>query len=109
VLNQDYIRTARAKGLTERTVVMRHAFRNALIPMTTLVAFDFAALIGGAVITERVFAWSGMGNLFINSLSRVDLNPVMGFFLITGTLAIFFNIVADLVYTLLDPRIRVNA
>jgi peptide/nickel transport system permease protein len=109
VLNQDYIRTARAKGLTERTVVMRHAFRNALIPMTTLVAFDFAGLIGGAVITERVFAWSGMGNLFVSSLSRVDLNPVMGFFLITGTLAIFFNIVADLVYTLLDPRIRVNA
>jgi peptide/nickel transport system permease protein len=109
VLNQDYIRTARAKGLTERTVIMRHAFRNALIPLTTLVAFDFAAVIGGAVITERVFAWSGMGNLFISSLSRVDLNPVMGFFLITGTLAIFFNIVADLVYTLLDPRIRVNA
>jgi peptide/nickel transport system permease protein len=109
VLNQDYIRTARAKGLTERTVVMRHAFRNALIPLTTLVAFDFAAVIGGAVITERVFAWSGMGNLFISSLARVDLNPVMGFFLITGTLAIFFNIVADLVYTLLDPRIRVNA
>jgi peptide/nickel transport system permease protein len=109
VMNQDYIRTARAKGLTERTVIMRHGFRNALIPITTLVAFDFAAVIGGAVITERVFAWSGMGNLFISALSRVDLNPVMGFFLITGTLAIFFNIVADLVYTLLDPRIRVNA
>lgn len=108
VMNQDYIRTARAKGLSERTVVMRHAFRNSLIPLTTLVAFDFAGLIGGAVITERVFAWSGMGNLFVNSLSRVDLNPVMGFFLITGALAIFFNIVADLVYTLLDPRIRVN-
>lgn len=108
VMNQDYIRTARAKGLTERTVIMRHGFRNALIPITTLVAFDFAAVIGGAVITERVFAWSGMGNLFISALSRVDLNPVMGFFLITGTLAIFFNIVADLAYTLLDPRIRVN-
>lgn len=109
VMNQDYIRTARAKGLTERTVIMRHGFRNALIPITTLVAFDFAAVIGGAVITERVFAWSGMGNLFISALSRVDLNPVMGFFLITGTLAIFFNIVADVLYTLLDPRIRVNA
>lgn len=108
VMNQDYIRTARAKGLTERTVVMRHAFRNALIPLTTLVAFDFAAVIGGAVITERVFAWTGMGTLFVNSLTRVDLNPVMGFFLITGTLAVFFNLVADVVYTLLDPRIRVN-
>lgn len=108
VMNQDYIRTARAKGLSERTVVMRHAFRNALIPLTTLVAFDFAAVIGGAVITERVFAWTGMGTLFVNSLTRVDLNPVMGFFLITGTLAVFFNLVADVVYTLLDPRIRVS-
>jgi peptide/nickel transport system permease protein len=108
VMNQDYIRTARAKGLTERTVVMRHAFRNALIPLTTLVAFDFAAVIGGAVITERVFAWTGMGTLFVSSLTRVDLNPVMGFFLITGTLAVFFNLVADVVYTLLDPRIRVD-
>lgn len=109
VMNQDFIRTARAKGLTERTVVMRHAFRNAMIPLTTLVAFDFAGIIGGAVITERVFGWSGMGSLFVASLARVDVNPVMGFFLITGTVAVFFNLVADIVYTLLDPRIRVSA
>jgi peptide/nickel transport system permease protein len=108
VMNQDFIRTARAKGLTERTVIMRHAFRNAMIPLTTLVAFDFAGIIGGAVITERVFGWSGMGSLFVSSLARVDVNPVMGFFLITGTVAVVFNLVADLVYTLLDPRIRVN-
>ena len=108
VLNQDFIRTARAKGLNERTVVMRHAFRNAMIPLTTLVAFDFAGVIGGAVITEKVFAWSGMGSLFVESLRRVDVNPVMGFFLITGTVAILFNLIADIVYTLLDPRIRVN-
>ena len=69
VMNQDYVRTARAKGLTERTVVVRHAFRNALIPITTLMAFDFGGLIGGAVITETVFGWQGMGRLFVNALA----------------------------------------
>lgn len=108
IMNQDYIRTARAKGLPERTVVMRHAFRNTMIPLTTLVAFDFAGVIGGAVITERVFSWSGMGSLFIEGLRRVDVNTVMGFFLITGTVALLFNLLADIVYSLLDPRIRVN-
>ena len=106
IMNQDFIRTARAKGLNERTVVMRHAFRNSLIPMTTLVAFDFAGIVGGAVITETVFGWSGMGLLFVDSLKRVDLNPVMGFFLITSLVAVLFNLIADIVYSLLDPRIR---
>jgi peptide/nickel transport system permease protein len=108
VLNQDYIRTARAKGLTERTVMVRHAFRNALIPIATIIAFDIGALIGGAVITERVFAWTGMGALFQNGLDRVDPNPVMAFFLVTGTLAVVFNLIADLVYAALDPRIRIS-
>lgn len=109
IMNQDYIRTARAKGLTERTVVMRHAFRNALIPLATLVAFDIGALIGGAIITEAVFAFSGMGQLFIQALLASDPNPVMGVFLITGILALVFNLVADLVYSVLDPRVRVKA
>ncbi|HET8795943.1 MAG TPA: ABC transporter permease [Arthrobacter sp.] len=109
IMNQDYIRTARAKGLTERTVVMRHAFRNALIPLATLVAFDIGALIGGAIITEAVFAFSGMGQLFIQALNASDPNPVMGVFLITGILALVFNLVADLVYSVLDPRVRVKA
>ncbi|MCU1440220.1 MAG: transporter permease [Rhodoglobus sp.] len=108
VMNQDYIRTARAKGLTERTVVVRHAFRNALIPIATIVAFDIGGIIGGAVITERVFGWTGMGQLFQNGLDHVDPNPVMAFFLVTGGLAIFFNLIADLVYAGLDPRIRVS-
>jgi peptide/nickel transport system permease protein len=108
VMNQDYIRTARAKGLTERTVLVRHAFRNAMIPIATIVAFDVGAIIGGAVITERVFAWTGMGSLFVNGLDRVDPNPVMAFFLVTGALAIFFNLVADLAYAALDPRIRLS-
>ncbi|WP_199422384.1 ABC transporter permease [Actinotalea solisilvae] len=109
VLNQDYIRTARAKGLTERTVVMRHAFRNALIPLATIIPLDIAAILSGAVITERIFGWTGMGNLFITSLNGDDPYPVMGFFLVTGTVAVLANLVADLVYAGLDPRIRVNA
>jgi peptide/nickel transport system permease protein len=108
VMNQDYIRTARAKGLTNRTVVVRHAFRNALIPIATIVAFDIGGIIGGAVITERVFGWSGMGALFQNGLDHVDPNPVMAFFLVTGGLAILFNLIADLAYVGLDPRIRVS-
>ncbi len=108
VLNQDYIRTARAKGLTERTVIVRHAFRNALIPITTIVAFDIAGIIGGAVITERVFGWTGMGSMFQNGLDRVDPNPVMAFFLVTGALALLFNLLADIAYAALDPRIRVS-
>jgi len=108
VMNQDYVRTARSKGLTERTVIMRHAFRNALIPITTLVAFEIGALIGGAAITESVFGWSGMGRLFITSVEHVDLNPIMGVFLITSIVALVFNLIADLAYSALDPRIRVN-
>lgn len=108
VLNQDYIRTARAKGLGERTVIMRHAFRNAMIPIATIISFDFGAIIGGAIITERVFAWQGMGALFNQGLHAVDVNLVMGFFLVTGLMAVLFNIVADLLYSALDPRIRVN-
>lgn len=108
VMNQDYVRTARAKGLTERTVIMRHAFRNALIPITTLIAFEIGALIGGAAITESVFGWSGMGRLFITSVEHVDLNPLMGVFLVTSIVALIFNLIADLAYSALDPRIRVN-
>ncbi|KAA0974745.1 ABC transporter permease [Paeniglutamicibacter gangotriensis] len=104
---QDYIRTARSKGLSERTVIFRHAFRNALIPIATIAAFDFAGLIGGAVITESVFGWKGMGDMFITGLKGIDPAPVMAFFLITGTAAVLFNMLADIFYALLDPRIRV--
>lgn len=108
VMNQDYVRTARAKGLGERTVVMRHAFRNAMIPIATIIALDFGAVIGGAIITERVFAWQAMGALFNEGLNKTDVNLVMGFFLVTGVLAVVFNIIADLLYSALDPRIRVS-
>ncbi len=109
VMNQDYIRTARAKGLSERVVTTRHAFRNALIPLATIVPLDIAALFGGAIITERIFAWSGMGALFIKSLGAKDADPVMGYFLVTGALLVLANIVVDFVYAALDPRIRVNS
>ncbi|MDT0165265.1 ABC transporter permease [Actinotalea sp. AC32] len=109
VMNQDYIRTARAKGLPERVVTVRHAFRNALIPLATIVPLDIATLFGGAIITERIFAWSGMGTLFITSLGRADAAPVMGYFLVIGTLLVVANIVVDFLYAALDPRIRVNA
>ena len=109
VMNQDYIRTARSKGLTERAVVMRHAFRNALIPVVTIVTLDFGALIGGTLVTENVFSFQGMGALFETALSQTDVNSVMGFFLVTGTAAILFNVVADVIYSALDPRIRVTA
>ncbi len=108
VLNQDYIRTARAKGLTERTVIMRHAFRNTMIPLTTIMVVDFAGVIGGALITESVFGWSGMGTLFRNGLLGYDLNLLMGVFFVTASLSVVANLVADLLYSALDPRIRVG-
>ena len=106
VLGQDYIRTARAKGLPEHTVITRHAFRNAMLPLLTIIAFDFAGLIGGAVITETVFGWKGMGELFRTGLAQVDPAPVMAFFLVTGGAAVLMNMVADIMYAYVDPRIR---
>ena len=109
VLNQDYIRTARAKGLTERTVIMRHAFRNTMIPLTTIIVVDFAGILGGAIITERVFGWTAMGTLFNQAINSFDLNLLMGVFFLTATLALVANLVADLLYSVMDPRIRVGA
>jgi len=109
VMNQDYIRTARSKGLTERTVVMRHAFRNALLPLASIVPIDIITLLGGAVITETVFGWFGMGRLFVESLGNNQQDPVMAYIVIVGILAVIANFVADLVYAVLDPRIRVAA
>ncbi|MFB9954627.1 ABC transporter permease [Cellulomonas denverensis] len=109
VMNQDYIRTARAKGLPERVVVVRHGFRNTLIPLATVVPIDVIALVGGAVITEAVFARPGMGQLFVKSLNGAEIEPVMAYLAIVATLAIIANIVADLIYAAVDPRIRLDA
>jgi peptide/nickel transport system permease protein len=108
VMNQDYVRTARSKGLTERTVIVRHAFRNAMIPLTTLAAIDFGFVLSGAIITEAVFGWQGMGRLFIDGLRGTDPNPVMGFFIVTAAAIVVFNLLADIAYAYLDPRIRIG-
>ncbi|WP_228387015.1 ABC transporter permease [Ornithinicoccus halotolerans] len=105
-IGQDYVRTARSKGLSERVVMTKHALRNALIPITTIVAFDFANLISGAVVTETVFGWQGMGALFIRGLNLVDPAPIMAFYVVTGTAAVLMNMMADITYAFLDPRIR---
>ena len=106
VLNSDYIRTARAKGLPRRTVIFKHAMRNAMIPLVTIWAIDFAALLGGSVVTESIFAWPGLGRLLIDSIFAADLNLVTGIVVLIATLVVVFNLLADLVYGLLDPRIR---
>jgi peptide/nickel transport system permease protein len=106
VINSDYVRTARAKGLTERRTIMKHAFRNALIPLTTLVALDLGFLFGGAIITETIFALDGMGLFFIHSLDDGDPYPLMAWLMITAVMIVIGNLLADIVYGFLDPRIR---
>jgi peptide/nickel transport system permease protein len=108
VLNQDYIRTARAKGLNERVVITRHAFRNMMLPLSSLFVGEFVGLVGGAVITERVFGWQGMGTLGIKAINSYDLNLLMGVNLLLSILVISGNLIADLVYSALDPRIRLG-
>lgn len=107
-MNADYVRTARSKGLTERSVVIRHALRNALVPVTTLVTLDIASILGGAVLTETVFGWVGLGKLFVDGLRAVDPNPVMAFFVVSGIAILVGNIIADVLYSYLDPRIKVS-
>ena len=104
----DYVRTARAKGMPEREVILRHAFRNSMLPLTTLIAFDIAGIVGGAIITERVFSWRGMGSLANEAIVNQDLNLLMGTFALTAFLAVMATLAADLVYSFLDPRIRIR-
>jgi peptide/nickel transport system permease protein len=106
VLRQDYVQTARAKGLTERVVLMRHATRNALLPVVTLLGLSIPGLIGGAVIGETIFAIPGMGRLFFTSVLSRDYPVVMGITLIGALLTLLGNLIADLLYTAVDPRMR---
>ena len=106
VLNSDYVRTARAKGLLERRVIMKHAFRNALIPLVTVVAIDFGALFAGAIVTETIFTLDGMGFYFINALQASDPYPVMAWLMVVAVMVITFNLIADILYGVFDPRIR---
>jgi peptide/nickel transport system permease protein len=106
VMESDYVKLARAKGASNRRVIFRHGLRNALIPLTTIVAIDFGAVFGGAIITEQVFGWSAMGNLLIEGLRDYDVNIVLAWMMVTGVIVIVFNLIADLLYGVLDPRIR---
>ena len=106
VINSDYVRTARAKGLSETKVTMKHALRNALVPVVTLSALNFGALIGGAVITESIFGLDGMGPYFLNNLLSQDAYPVMAWLMVVATMVVLFNLIADIAYAKLDPRIR---
>jgi peptide/nickel transport system permease protein len=106
VINTDYVRTARAKGLPETKVIMRHVFRNALIPLTTVTALNFGAVLGGALVTETVFTLDGIGYYFVQKLGQLDVYAVMAYLMVTATIIIGFNLIADVLYGFLDPRIR---
>jgi peptide/nickel transport system permease protein len=106
VLNSDYVRLARAKGLRNRVVMRRHALRTALVPVLTLITFSIGTAVDGAVLTESVFQWNGMGRYFVESLGRTDTFAVMGVLMIIGITVILSNLAADLLYAVLDPRIR---
>ena len=107
-LNADYVRTARAKGLGERRVIVKHAFRNALMTVATVVSLDFGALIGGAILTETIFEWHGMGRVLVESITKIDPNLLLGWFFVTAVAVIAFNLLADILYAVLDPRIRLG-
>jgi len=108
VLGLDYVRTARAKGLTSRNVLFKHALRNAALPLVTIVGLDIPFLLGGAIVTESVFSWPGMGRLFWEYAQRSDYPVVLGVLLIISTAVVFFTIITDLLYTFVDPRIRLS-
>jgi peptide/nickel transport system permease protein len=106
VLSEDYIRTARAKGVFEKLVVSRHALRNALLPAITVIGLEFAFLIGGLVVTEQVFNLNGIGQLFVQSVSRNDFTLIQGMVMLIATFYVLVNLVVDLLYAVFDPRIR---
>ncbi len=106
VLHSDYLRTAKAKGLPRRRVILKHALRNALIPIVTLISLDIAAIIGGAIITETIFGWPGLGRLYINAIGQLDYPVVMAVVMAIGIGTVIMNVVADVAYGFLDPRVR---
>ena len=108
VVKTDYVRTALAKGVSMRVVIFKHALKNALIPLVTIIALSLPALVGGAVVTETIFAWPGMGRLFINALGQFDFALLMGYLMLVSFLVVFFNLMADIAYSWLDPRVKYN-
>jgi peptide/nickel transport system permease protein len=108
VLSQDYVRTARAKGVESFRVVMRHALPNAALPFITLIGLDIPFLLAGAVVTERIFAWPGTGRLFIDQTARADFPVLMGILMLIAIAVVIFQIITDVIYSFVDPRIRLN-
>jgi len=108
VMREDYIRTARAKGVWTRLIMRRHALRNAMLPVVTVIGLEFAFLIGGLVVTEQVFNINGVGKLFVDATARGDFNLIQGLVLFIATIFIFVNLIVDLMYAWLDPRIRLS-
>ena len=106
VIRTDYMRTAAAKGVDRLTIILRHGLKNALIPVVTIIALSLPSLFAGAVVTETIFAWPGMGRLFFNALGQFDFSLLMGYLLIVSFLVVFFNVVADVAYAFLDPRVK---
>ncbi|MFI9816956.1 ABC transporter permease [Saccharothrix variisporea] len=107
-LNADYVRTAQAKGVSQARAIFKHAFRNALIPVITVSSLNFGANFGGAVITETVFGWSGMGKFLVDAVVKLEPYQVLGFMMLTAIFVIVFNLIADILYAFLDPRIRLD-
>ena len=106
VIRTDYMRTAAAKGVSRTAVILKHGLKNALIPLVTVIALSLPGLVAGAVVTETIFAWPGMGRLFINALQQFDFALLMGYMMMVSFLVIFFNLVADVCYAWLDPRVK---
>jgi peptide/nickel transport system permease protein len=106
VLHQDFIRTAKAKGLRRRTVIFKHAFRNAVLPIITNIALYLPALVGGAIITETIFSWGGIGYLFITSITANDYPTIQALLMISALATLLAKLLADLTYAWVDPRIR---
>ena len=102
----DYVRTARSKGLPEHVVLLRHVFKNALLPLITLIALDVPSLLSGAIVIESIFAWPGMGRLFWSAAERTDIPVLMATMLLVAVLTVIANLIADTLYAVADPRIR---
>lgn len=108
VLGEDYIRTARSKGISEFFVVLRHTLRNVMIPIVTLISMQIPFLVGGAVVTEQIFGWPGIGSLMVYSITARDYPTIMGISAMIGFAVLATNVILDVVYALLDPRIRMQ-
>ena len=108
VLNEDYIRTARAKGVSENTVIVKHAIRNALIPIVTILGFMLGGILGGAVLTETIFALPGMGMAAVRAIVLLDFSVIMGITMVTSIIFLLSNLVVDIAYAWIDPRVRLG-